>query len=81
MNGGLTTWNYAGYDLETQANEPQKETDFGISAPANPDLIDTIDEVKQLLTQDNFTLVDNRTWGRIYRRKHRLQLSQHCWTY
>lgn len=62
MNGGLTTWNYAGYDLETQANEPQKETDFGISAPANPDLIDTIDEVKQLLTQDNFTLVDNRTW-------------------
>ncbi len=62
LNGGLSAWTQAGYELETTANTPVSITDFGGSFPGNPDLIDTIDELKASLTSDKFTLVDNRTW-------------------
>lgn len=62
LNGGTGAWTSAGYELETTANSPTPITDFGATFPGNPDLVDTIDELKTLQTLDTFTLVDNRTW-------------------
>ena len=63
LNGGTSAWTMAGYDLDTETYTPTPVADFGETIPGNPDLIDTIDEVKAgLTTPDTFTLVDNRTW-------------------
>lgn len=62
LNGGIGSWTLAGYELEKDTNTPTPITDFGGNFPGNPDIIDTIEEVKGLLDSDNFTLVDNRTW-------------------
>lgn len=62
MNGGFDVWNQMGYELETESVKATEATDFGVKAPANPDMIDTIEETKQYLKEDNYTLVDNRTW-------------------
>lgn len=62
LNGGTGAWTLAGYELETTANQPTPITDFGGPFPGNPDIVDTIEEVKAMLETENFTLVDNRTW-------------------
>ncbi|WP_352420246.1 rhodanese-like domain-containing protein [Proteiniborus sp.] len=63
LNGGLGAWISAGYDVETESHKPTPVTDFGAKIPVNPDLIDTIEELKVSLTKPNeFILVDNRTW-------------------
>lgn len=63
LNGGLGAWISAGYDVETESHKPTPVTDFGVKIPVNPDLIDTIEELKVSLTKtDEFMLVDNRTW-------------------
>ena len=62
MSGGFDVWNEKGYELETESVKAKAESDFGVDAPANPDMIDTIEETKEFLKSDNYTLVDNRTW-------------------
>lgn len=62
MSGGWVEWSDLGYEMETENVAPVAGESFGVDTPANPDWIDTQDEVAQLLTQDDFTLVDNRTW-------------------
>ena len=47
---GTPAWTMAGYDLDTEAYSPTPVPDFGETIPGNPDLIDTIDEVKAGLT-------------------------------
>jgi len=62
LNGGLDAWKAAGYEVETTSNAPVPVEDFGIAIPANPQIITTLDQVKQNLENPSFTLVDNRTW-------------------
>lgn len=63
LNGGLSAWTSAGYDLEKESHKPTPVTDFGADIPVNPDIIDTIAEAKVGLSNpDEFTLVDNRSW-------------------
>ncbi|GAA0223137.1 sulfurtransferase [Metaclostridioides mangenotii] len=61
LNGGNDAWVSAGYDLETKSNKKTPGTDFGTTIPANPDLIDTIPELKEHLKNPEYTLVDDRT--------------------
>ena len=63
LNGGLAAWTGAGYELETTSNKPEPVKDFGAAIPANPDLVDTQDELKSeiLAKPEEATLVDNRT--------------------
>lgn len=63
MSGGFDVWNEKGYELEKESVKAKAENDFGVDAPVNPDMIDTIDETKEFLKEDNYTLVDNRTWN------------------
>lgn len=62
LNGGNDAWVSAGYELETKSNPKTPGGDFGATIPANPDLIDTIPEIKEALNNPKFTLVDNRSW-------------------
>lgn len=63
LNGGLGAWIAAGYDVEKESHKPIPVTDFGATIPANPDIVDSQQELKELLPKTNeFTLVDNRTW-------------------
>ncbi|MGL5347592.1 MAG: rhodanese-like domain-containing protein [Peptostreptococcaceae bacterium] len=62
LNGGNDAWVSAGYELETKSNKAVAGNDFGATIPNNPDLIDTIPELKEKLKDKNFTLVDNRSW-------------------
>lgn len=63
LNGGLGAWISAGYDVETESHKPTPVSDFGAEIPVNPDIIDTIEELKEKLPNtEEFTLVDNRTW-------------------
>ncbi|SHH45957.1 rhodanese-like domain-containing protein [Clostridium grantii] len=63
LNGGTTAWTMAGYDLETESNKPVAVEDFGAVIPVNPNVIDTIEELKvNLQSPDKNTFVDNRTW-------------------
>lgn len=62
LNGGNDAWTSAGYELETKSNKPVAGNDFGATIPANPDLIDTQAELKEMLKDSNNALVDNRSW-------------------
>ena len=62
LNGGNNAWTSAGYELETKSNKPVAGNDFGATIPANPDLIDTQAELKEMLKDSNYVLVDNRSW-------------------
>ncbi|MGL6104848.1 rhodanese-like domain-containing protein [Romboutsia sp.] len=63
LNGGNDAWVRAGYELEKTSNPKQSGSDFGAPIPANQALIDTIPELKEMLKDPNFTLVDNRSWN------------------
>lgn len=62
LNGGNNAWTSAGYELETKSNKPVAGNDFGATIPANPNLIDTQAELKEMLKDSNNVLVDNRSW-------------------
>lgn len=62
LNGGNNAWTSAGYEHETKSNKPVAGNDFGATIPANPDLIDTQAELKEMLKDSNNVLVDNRSW-------------------
>ena len=62
LNGGNDAWTSAGYELETKGNKPVAGNNFGATIPANPDLIDTQAQLKEMLKDSNNVLVDNRSW-------------------
>lgn len=63
LNGGLSAWQQAGYPVETESHEPVAINSFGGDIPMNDEVIMTIEELKVALSSnENFTLVDNRTW-------------------
>lgn len=62
LNGGTAQWVRAGYKLETSSNKPKEVSNFGGDIPMNPRIIDTMEEVKIGLGEEDYVLVDNRTW-------------------
>ena len=63
LSGGIDAWKNAGYELETTVNEPKAtDKDFGVTIPAHPEYILSIDQVKDKLKNDkNFKLVSIRS--------------------
>lgn len=64
LDGGLEAWTAAGYDTETTVNDPKPtEEDFGVTIPAHPEYVLSIDEVKDKLANDqDFRLCSVRSY-------------------
>lgn len=62
LNGGITSWETAGYEIDTGTTEPLPAKDFGTEIPARPEIIVDMDEAKQLLSSDEGELVSIRSW-------------------
>ncbi len=63
LNGGLLSWEKAGFDIETKANYPKRVYDFGTDVPANPWVFIDIDEAKEYIKSNNKELVSVRSWA------------------
>lgn len=64
LNGSLTNWKNAGYEVETKVNTPVTDAnyDFGTTVPAHPKYIVSKEELKDKLANDkNFRLVSIRS--------------------
>lgn len=63
LDGGYEAWTKAGYKEEEGINEPKAtEEAFGVTVPAHPEYILSIDDVKEKLeNDDNFKLVSIRS--------------------
>lgn len=62
LNGGITSWESAGYELSTENNDPRPGKDFGSEIPAHPEFMIDTPEAKKLLASDRGALVSVRSW-------------------
>ena len=62
LDGGFEMWTKAGYETESGSNPPvATDKEFGVTVPAHPEYIMSIDDVKAKLGKDeNFKLVSIR---------------------
>jgi thiosulfate/3-mercaptopyruvate sulfurtransferase len=63
LNGGLNTWEGAGYETSTNDVTPEPVDDFGVEVPAHPEYMIDIPEAKTLLDADDGELVSVRSWA------------------
>lgn len=63
LNGGITTWEAAGYETSTEDVAPEPVEDFGIEIPANPEYMIDLPEAKTLLSAGDGELVSVRSWA------------------
>jgi len=63
LNGGLNTWESAGYTVSTEAVSPSPVDDFGIDVPAHPEYMIDLEDAKRLLEVDDGDLVSVRSWA------------------
>lgn len=62
LNGGIQSWEDAGYELTTEANKPEPISDFGAKIPGRPKLFVDLPEAKELLQSSDGDLVSVRSW-------------------
>lgn len=61
IDGGLSAWKLAGYEVTSDATPDAKSaTEFGAGVPAHPEYILDINQVKEKLKDNNFRLVSIR---------------------
>lgn len=61
MSEALVGWGAQGYALQTDNVKASKVASFGVDTPQNPDFIDTIAEVKEMLASNRYQVIDTRT--------------------
>lgn len=63
LNGGYAKWEEAGFDTEKDVNKKVAVDSFGVTVPANKDVIIDMDEAKKMLADpEKNTLVDVRSY-------------------
>lgn len=62
LDGGLDAWLSAGYEIETELNDPIPVADFGRPIPFRPEYFVDIDQAKSLIADPNSVLVSVRSW-------------------
>jgi thiosulfate/3-mercaptopyruvate sulfurtransferase len=63
LNGGINTWESAGYEVSTEDVAPTPASDFGAEVPAHPEYMLTLPEAKNLLASEDGDLVSVRSWA------------------
>ena len=63
LNGGLNTWDGAGYDISTAETMPEPVDDFGVDVPGRPEYMVDLPEAKRLLEAEDGDLVSVRSWA------------------
>lgn len=62
LNGGLLSWESAGYETTTDETKPKPVDSFGADIPGNPDVMIDTPKAKELLAADDGELVSVRSW-------------------
>src|SRR5690625_236004 len=62
LNGGLTSWEQAGYELSQEDVQPEPSADFGVPIPARPEYIIDTPDARRLLESPVGELVSVRSW-------------------
>ena len=62
LNGGITSWEEEGYELQKKEVEPQRVQDFGREIPGHADYMIDTPEARELLEADDGELVSMRSW-------------------
>ncbi|MHA1982816.1 MAG: rhodanese-like domain-containing protein [Candidatus Hodarchaeales archaeon] len=63
LNGGIQSWQDAGYELSTEIEIPEPVQDFGVEIPANPEYVTDISQAKEILASNKANLVSIRSWS------------------
>jgi len=62
LNGGLLSWENAGYNISSEETLPSAAEKFGALIPSNPELAVDVPEAKQILESREAELVSVRSW-------------------
>jgi len=62
LNGGLLSWEDAGYEVTTEEYTPLKQLKFKSAIPGRPELAVDVPEAKEILASDQAELVSVRSW-------------------
>jgi molybdopterin synthase sulfurtransferase len=62
LNGGLQSWQDAGYEISGDESAPIPVLDFGRTIPAHPELFIDVPEAKEYLASEDCNLVCVRSW-------------------
>ncbi len=63
LNGGINTWESAGYEISTEPVDPEPVEDFGAEVPGRPEYMLDLTEARALLETDDGDLVSVRSWA------------------
>lgn len=61
LDGNLTAWQAAGYNLDSGRVEPER-VDFGYTQPANPNFIIDLPEAREAYNNPQANFIDIRSW-------------------
>jgi thiosulfate/3-mercaptopyruvate sulfurtransferase len=62
LNGGIHSWEEAGYALSTEATRPAPASDFGRAIPAHPEYVVEATDARRLIAAPDGELVSVRSW-------------------
>jgi 3-mercaptopyruvate sulfurtransferase SseA len=62
LNGGLKSWEDAGYEITTKEYSPVYRGEFGTTIPGRPELAVDVPEAKEIIDSDQAELVSVRSW-------------------
>ncbi len=62
LNGGFQSWLDAGFEISTEDVPKKSITDFGVTIPANPEIIVDVQEAKKMIQSSDADIVCVRSW-------------------
>ena len=63
LNGGLLSWENAGYSITKEASYPDRVFDFGVKVPGNPNVFIDTPQAKDYIKEAKKDIVSVRSWA------------------